>query len=72
MADAIKRWVALRLDGIEATTAGRLVHRCDGKGRPLVMLFSEGKMSNFKGAALMIDELPRAKVLLGDKGYDTD
>ena len=48
------------------------MHRCDGKGRPLVMLFSEGKMSNFKGAALMIDELPRAKVLLGDKGYDTD
>ena len=45
---------------------------CDGQGRPLVMLLSEGQMSDFKGAALMIDDLPPAKVLLGDKGYDAD
>lgn len=36
------------------------------------MLLSEGQMSDYKGAALMIDTLPRAKVLLGDKGYDAD
>ena len=29
-------------------------------------------MSDYKGAALMIDALPRAKVLLGDRGYDAD
>ena len=29
-------------------------------------------MSDCKGAALMIDELPPAKQLLGDKGYDSD
>ncbi|MCF8709696.1 IS5 family transposase [Rhizorhapis sp. SPR117] len=45
---------------------------CDGKGRPLIMLLSEGQMSDYKGAALMIDALPRAKVLLGDRGYDAD
>ena len=45
---------------------------CDGAGRPLIMLLSEGQMSDFKGAALMIDDLPPAKVLLGDKGYDAD
>lgn len=45
---------------------------CDGRGRPLVMLLSEGQMSDYKGAALMIDALPRAKALLGDKGYDAD
>ena len=45
---------------------------CDGQGRPLVMLLSEGQMSDYKGAALMFDALPRAKVLLGDKGYDAD
>ena len=45
---------------------------CDGQGRPLVMLLSEGQMSDFKGAALMIDALPHAKTLLGDKGYDAD
>ena len=36
------------------------------------MLLSEGQMSDYKGAALMIDDLPPAKVLLGDKGYDAD
>ena len=45
---------------------------CDGRGRPLVMLLSEGQMSDFKGAALMLDSLPPAKQLLGDKGYDAD
>ncbi len=29
-------------------------------------------MSNYKGAALMLDALPRAKALLGDEGYDAD
>ena len=29
-------------------------------------------MSDHKGAALLFSSLPRAKVLLGDKGYDSD
>ena len=45
---------------------------CDGKGRPLVMLLSEGQMSDFKGAALMLPAMPGAKQLLADKGYDAD
>src|SRR5471030_3499129 len=45
---------------------------CDGSGRPLVMLLSEGQMSDYKGAALMIDAFPKARTLLGDKGYDAD
>lgn len=36
------------------------------------MLLSEGQMSDYKGAALMIDAFPEAKVVLGDKGYDAD
>ena len=36
------------------------------------MLLSEGQMSDYKGAALMIDALPRAKALLADRGYDAD
>lgn len=36
------------------------------------MLLSEGQMSDFKGAALMIDALPRAKALLADRGYDAN
>jgi transposase len=45
---------------------------CDGQGRPLIMLLSEGQMSDFKGAALMLPAMPKAKEILGDKGYDAD
>jgi transposase len=36
------------------------------------MLLSEGQMSDFKGAALVLSALPKAKELLADKGYDAD
>ena len=36
------------------------------------MLLSEGQMNDYKGAALMLDALPPAKALLGDRGYDAD
>ena len=38
----------------------------------MILLLSEGQMSDFKGAALMIDAFPKADVLLGDRGYDAD
>jgi hypothetical protein len=31
------------------------------------MLLSEGRMSDYKGAALMIDALPRAKAPMADR-----
>ena len=36
------------------------------------MLLSEGQMSDYKGAALMLDVLPRARELLADRGYDAN
>ena len=45
---------------------------CDGMGRPVVMLLSEGQMSDYKGARLIVDALPPAKHLLADRGYDAD
>ena len=36
------------------------------------MLLSEGQMSDYKGAALMLGVLPRAQAMLGDRGYDAD
>ena len=36
------------------------------------MLLSEGQMSDYKGAALMLHALPRAKSMLGDRGYDAN
>jgi transposase len=36
------------------------------------MALTEGQMSDYKGAALLIDRLPPARVLIGDRGYDSD
>jgi IS5 family transposase len=36
------------------------------------MLLTEGQVSDYKGMALMVDALPKSKVLFGDKGYDAD
>ena len=36
------------------------------------MLLTEGQMSDHKGARLMLDALPAAKALLGDRGYDSN
>ncbi len=43
---------------------------CDGQGRPLVMLLSEGQTNDYKGAALLLSALSKAKAMLGDKCYD--
>ncbi len=36
------------------------------------MLLSEWQMSNYKGAALMLEAMLAAPVLIGDRGYDAD
>lgn len=36
------------------------------------MLLSEGQMSDYKGAALLLPVLPKARELLADRGYDAD
>jgi transposase len=36
------------------------------------MLLTEGQMSDYKGAALMLEAMPPTPVLLGDRGYDAD
>ena len=41
-------------------------------GRPVVMLLSEGQMSDYKGVRLIVNDLPLAKHLLADRGYDAD
>jgi transposase len=36
------------------------------------MLLTEGQTSDYKGAAMMLDALPRATAMLGNRGYDAD
>jgi len=39
---------------------------CDGEGRPVRLLLTEGQQSDHKGAATLLPELPVAKEILGD------
>ena len=45
---------------------------CDGAGRPVIFLLTEGQMSDHKGAALIYPMLPDAETLIADRGYDSD
>ena len=38
----------------------------------MIMLLSEGQISDYKGAVMMVDAFPKAKALLADRGYDAD
>ena len=45
---------------------------CDGIGRPIILLLTEGQMSDHKAASLIYSVLPAAEALIADKGYDSD
>ena len=64
--------VPRRIGRTKGSLNSKLHAVCDGRGRPLVMLLSEGQMSDYKGAAAMRPAMPKAKLLLADKGYDAD
>ena len=44
----------------------------DASGRPISFFITAGQVSDYTGAAALLDELPRAKWLLADRGYDAD
>jgi len=43
---------------------------CNGAGKPVALLLTEGQVSDYKGAAQLLDSLPPANELLADRGYD--
>ena len=45
---------------------------CDVQGRPVRLLLTEGQCSDFKGAKILLPNLPQASALIGDKGYDSN
>ena len=42
----------------------------DALGRPIRLYLTEGQRSDFKGAYVLLPDLPPTKMLLGDRGYD--
>jgi len=45
---------------------------CDGIGRPVEILLTEGHVSYHKGATLLLARLPNARNLINDHGYDSN
>ncbi len=41
-------------------------------GRPISFFITAGQVSDYTGAAALLDELPEAQWLLADRGYDAD
>ncbi|MBK6026969.1 MULTISPECIES: IS5 family transposase [Pseudomonadota] len=44
----------------------------DASGRPISLFMTAGQVSDYTGAAALLDSLPPAQWLLGDRGYDAD
>ena len=44
----------------------------DANGRPINLFMTAGQVSDYTGAAALLDSLPRAQWLLGDRGYDAE
>ena len=44
----------------------------DAKGRPIRFFISAGPVSDYTGAAALLDSLPKADWFLADRGYDAD
>ena len=44
----------------------------DAKGRPIRFFISAGQVSDYNGAAALLDSLPKADWFLADRGYDAD
>ena len=61
----LNRYASRDRDGVAGLMAVRQLLRPEANPVP-------GQMSDYKVAALMIDASPRAKVMLGDRGYDAD
>jgi len=44
----------------------------DANGRPISLFMTAGQVSDYIGVAALLDSLPRAQWLLGDRRYDAD
>lgn len=44
----------------------------DGLGRPIRLFMTAGQRSDYTGARALLSDLPAAKHLLADRGYDAD
>ena len=61
-------WLALPCRGLTS----KLHLLCHGKGPPVPLQLGKGQCSDFTPAHLLLQLLPQARVLIADKGYDSN
>ena len=44
----------------------------DGAGRPIKLHLTAGQASDYKGAEVLLPDLPAARVVIADRGYDSN
>ena len=64
-ASLLKKGIAVS----DAPEAGSTLHAVCDSG-PLIMLLTEGQVSDYRGAATVFGALPKADALIADKGSD--
>jgi hypothetical protein len=60
----LKKGIPRRIGRTKGGLNSKLHAVCDGDGKPLVLLLSEGQMSDHKGARLILEALPPPKRFL--------
>jgi transposase len=61
-----------RIGGTKGRLNSKLHAVTDGEGRPIMLMLSEGQMSDHTGAKLLYPHRPAAETLIADNGYDSD
>lgn len=60
------------MKGLSGTQTKRRTVMIDANGRPISLFMTAGQVSDYTGAAALLDSLPRAQWLLVDRGYKAD
>ncbi|WP_294288266.1 IS5 family transposase [uncultured Sphingomonas sp.] len=69
----VKKRISGRLIGCTKGGMNTKLHAvADANGRPLSFFMTAGQVSDYTGAAALLDDMPKAQWLLGDSGSDAD
>ncbi|WP_148560966.1 IS5 family transposase [Magnetospira sp. QH-2] len=71
-ASAQKGAVPRRIGRTKGGLNSKLHAACDTDGKPLILLLTEGQVSDYRGADTMLPAFPDADDLIADRGYDSD
>lgn len=69
---AVKKGLGRLIGGTKGGMNTKLHAVTDANGRPISLFMTAGQVGDYTGAAALLDSLPKAQWLFGDRGYDAD